>query len=153
LEKIINKRISKTSIGFGAALNAGGSSNSSDMSGAARPDVDSAASSSSTGSQDPLELVEPTDLNAFGLIPEFVGRIPVLASLKALTEDDLLRVLTEPKNCLLNQYEQLFRINGVAIKFTRPAQRAIARLANQKKTGARGLRQIMVSTLWPSPRF
>ncbi|PLW52505.1 hypothetical protein PCANC_10614 [Puccinia coronata f. sp. avenae] len=150
LEKIINKRISKTSIGFGAALNAGGSSNSSDMSGAARPDVDSAASSSSTGSQDPLELVEPTDLNAFGLIPEFVGRIPVLASLKALTEDDLLRVLTEPKNCLLNQYEQLFRINGVAIKFTRPAQRAIARLANQKKTGARGLRQIMEKILLDS---
>ncbi|KNZ44515.1 hypothetical protein VP01_908g5 [Puccinia sorghi] len=139
-----------TSIGFSAALSQSGSENSSELSAPACPQVEG---SGSTRSHDPLELVEPADLNAFGLIPEFIGRIPVLASLKALTEDDLLRVLTEPKNCLLKQYEQLFKINGVAIKFTNPAQRAIARLANQKKTGARGLRQIMVSiTLHSSPR-
>jgi len=147
LEKIINKRVSKTSIGFSAALSQSGSDNSSELSPPACPPGEG---SGSTTSQDPLELVEPADLNAFGLIPEFIGRIPVLASLKALTEDDLLRVLTEPKNCLLKQYEQLFKINGVAIKFTNPAQRAIARLANQKKTGARGLRQIMEKILLDS---
>lgn len=144
LEKIINKRVSKTSIGFSASLNH--DDNASELSPPGKPEE----GRTSGTPQDPLELVEPADLNTFGLIPEFIGRIPVLASLKALTEDDLLRVLTEPKNCLLKQYEQLFKMNGVAIKFTNPAQRAIARLANEKKTGARGLRQIMETILLDS---
>ncbi|KAA1113691.1 hypothetical protein PGTUg99_020744 [Puccinia graminis f. sp. tritici] len=152
LEKIINKRISKTSIGFSASLiNQPGSDDGCDL-----PPVGLRSEGEGSGNTahgrlpDALEQVEPADLNAFGLIPEFIGRIPVLASLKALTENDLLRVLTEPKNCLLKQYEQLFKINGVAIKFTLPAQRAIARLANEKKTGARGLRQIMEKILLDS---
>lgn len=148
LDKIINKRISKTSIGFNAKLNLNGSHAPSELS---LPTASKTGSNiAPSGSQNPLELVEPADLNAFGLIPEFIGRIPVLASLKALSEDDLLRVLTEPKNCLLKQYVQLFEMNGVKIRFTTSAQRIIASLAYEKKTGARGLRQIMETILLDS---
>jgi ATP-dependent Clp protease ATP-binding subunit ClpX len=94
-----------------------------------------------------LDQVEPSDLIAYGLIPEFVGRLPVLASLQALTEDDLLRVLTEPKNALVTQYESLFALSGIECRFTTPGLREVAKRALVKQTGARGLRRIMESLL------
>ncbi|MBW0520504.1 hypothetical protein O181_060219 [Austropuccinia psidii MF-1] len=147
LEKIIQKRISKVSIGFNAALKPAPFEARLDS-----PSADQVHSSRSNieDSSSLLNLTEPADLNAFGLIPEFIGRIPILASLKPLTEEDLLRVLTEPKNCLLKQYERLFEMNGVKIKFTTGAIRAIATLASHKKTGARGLKQIMETFLLES---
>ena len=91
--------------------------------------------------------VEPQDLHSYGLIPEFVGRLPIVASLAELTEADLLRVLVEPKNALLAQYEALFAASDVLLKITTPALRAIAQQATQKGTGARGLRRILEDRL------
>lgn len=91
--------------------------------------------------------LEPQDLHTYGLIPEFVGRLPVIASLGELSEEDLLRVLTEPKNALVTQYETLFAASGVTLKVTTPALRAIARQAASKGTGARGLRRIIEDRL------
>lgn len=96
-------------------------------------------------SKDSLHQVEPTDLVRFGLIPEFVGRVPVVASVNNLRVDDLVRVLKEPKNSLLKQYEGLFKLNNVDLRFSQNALRAVAAQALEKKTGARGLRRIMVS--------
>ena len=88
----------------------------------------------------PLDLVEPIDLQSYGMIPELVGRIPVTAALSALDEDALVRVLTEPRNSLIKQYEQLFQLSGVELRFTRGALRAIAKSSLGMGTGARGLR-------------
>ena len=90
-----------------------------------------------------LPKVEPEDLVRFGLIPEFTGRIPVICTLDELTEDDMVRILTEPKNCLVKQYQKLFDMDGVKLSFDDGAVRELAREAIKRKTGARGLRAIM----------
>ena len=89
------------------------------------------------------QVPEPEDLVEFGLIPEFVGRLPVVTTLSELTEDELVRVLSEPKNALVRQYRKLFRMEGVDLKFEPDAIREIAKVALERKTGARGLRAIM----------
>ncbi len=90
-----------------------------------------------------FSLVEPDDLVAYGLIPELVGRLPVIASLHEISEDDMVRILTEPKNALTKQYKKLFAIDNVELVFEEEALRAIAKKAIKRKTGARGLRAIM----------
>lgn len=95
-------------------------------------------------SKESLHVVEPTDLVKYGLIPEFVGRVPVVASVNNLQVDDLVRVLKEPKNSLLKQYEGLFKLNNVSLRFSQNALKSVASQALEKKTGARGLRRIMV---------
>jgi len=94
------------------------------------------------GRQVPL-AVQPEDLIRFGLIPEFVGRLPVLTSMSEMTEDDLVRILTEPKNCLTRQYQKLLAMEEVALAFDEEALREMARLAMKRKAGARGLRAVM----------
>ncbi|KZV50893.1 ATP-dependent Clp protease ATP-binding subunit clpX-like, mitochondrial [Dorcoceras hygrometricum] len=132
LEKTISERRQDSSIGFGAPvranIRAGGV-------------VDTAVTSSL------LESAESSDLIAYGLIPEFVGRFPILVSLSALTEDQLVQVLTEPKNALGKQYKKLFNMNNVKLHFTEKALRLIANKARIKNTGARGLRAILESLL------
>ena len=91
--------------------------------------------------------VEPEDLIKFGLIPELVGRLPVVATLGELTEDALVRILTEPKNALVKQYQKLFAMDGVDLEIRPSALAAIARKALARKTGARGLRSIMEQSL------
>ncbi|WP_158047230.1 ATP-dependent Clp protease ATP-binding subunit ClpX [Skermanella pratensis] len=94
-----------------------------------------------------LREVEPEDLLKFGMIPEFVGRLPVIATLEDLDEGALIKVLTEPKNALVKQYQRLFELEQVSLEFTEDALAAIARKAMQRKTGARGLRSIMEAVL------
>ncbi|MEL0198321.1 MAG: ATP-dependent Clp protease ATP-binding subunit ClpX, partial [Rhodobiaceae bacterium] len=94
-----------------------------------------------------LSTLEPEDLIKFGLIPEFVGRLPVVATLEDLEEDALVRILTEPKNALVKQYQKLFEMDDVSLEFREDALRAIAQKAIARKTGARGLRSIMENIL------
>jgi ATP-dependent Clp protease ATP-binding subunit ClpX len=94
-----------------------------------------------------LEECEPEDLVKFGLIPEFIGRLPVIATLEDLDESALIQILTEPKNALLKQYQRLFEMENVTLTFTDDALSAVARRAIQRKTGARGLRSIMEGIL------
>jgi ATP-dependent Clp protease ATP-binding subunit ClpX len=94
-----------------------------------------------------LTKLEPEDLLKFGLIPEFVGRLPVIATLENLDEDALVTILTEPKNAIVKQYQRLFELEDVKLTFTEDALRAIARKAIERKTGARGLRSIMENIL------
>ncbi|KAM6556181.1 hypothetical protein CsatB_003200 [Cannabis sativa] len=132
LDKTISERRQDSSIGFGAPVRA-------NMRGTG---VTSAAITSTL-----LESVESSDLIAYGLIPEFIGRFPILVSLSALTEDQLVQVLMEPKNALGKQYKKLFSMNNVKLHFTEKAMRMIANKAMSKNTGARGLRAILESTL------
>ena len=125
LEKIIAQRGKGSGIGFGADVK--------------DPD--------SRGVGEMFKELEPEDLLKFGLIPEFVGRLPVLATLTDLDEDALVTILTEPKNALVKQYQRLFEIEGVSLTFTDDSLRAIARRAIKRKTGARGLRSIMEDIL------
>ena len=125
LEKIISMRGSGTSIGFGAKV--------------ADPDE------RRTG--EILRGVEPEDMLRFGLIPEFIGRLPVIATLEDLDEGALVKILTEPKNALVKQYQRLFDMENVGLTFTDDALHAIAKKAILRKTGARGLRSIMESIL------
>ncbi len=125
LEKIIERRISTGSIGFNAEI------------------VDKKA----TDIDKLLKEVLPQDLVKFGLIPEFIGRVPVTVSLQLLTEDALLRILKEPKNALVKQYQKLFELDDVKLEFADGALREVARLATERKTGARGLRSIMESVM------
>ena len=125
LDKIISDRGRKTSIGFAANV--------------AGPD------DRRTG--DVFRQVEPEDLLKFGLIPEFVGRLPVLATLEDLDEAALVQILEEPKNALVKQYQRLFEMENVELSFHEDALRAIARKAIERKTGARGLRSIMEAML------
>ncbi|HCE72309.1 MAG TPA: ATP-dependent Clp protease ATP-binding subunit ClpX, partial [Ruegeria sp.] len=90
---------------------------------------------------------EPEDLLKFGLIPEFVGRLPVLATLEDLDEDALVTILTKPKNALVKQYQRLFELEDTELDFTDDALKAIAKRAIERKTGARGLRSIMEDIL------
>ena len=94
-----------------------------------------------------LRHVEPQDVIKFGMIPEFVGRLPVITTLSDLTEDDLVRILTEPKNALVKQYQKMFALENVKLSFTRDALRAIARAAMRRNGGARGLRAVMESVM------
>jgi len=102
-----------------------------------------------------LHEVEPEDLISYGLIPEFVGRLPVVATLEELDEEALVRILTEPKNALVKQYQRLFEMEGAELEFRDDALRAIARKAMERKTGARGLRtileQILLDTMYDLP--
>jgi len=94
-----------------------------------------------------LHSVEPEDLIKFGLIPEFVGRLPVVATLNELDEDALIQILTEPKNALTKQYLKMFEMEGAELEFREDALRAVARKAMERKTGARGLRSILEHVL------
>jgi ATP-dependent Clp protease ATP-binding subunit ClpX len=125
LERIIAQRQKGTAIGFGADVK----------------------DDSKRTVGDTLKALEPEDLLKFGLIPEFVGRLPVIATLTDLDEDALVTILTEPKNALVKQYQRLFEIEGVELRFTPEALRAIAKRAILRKTGARGLRSIMEDIL------
>ncbi|KAL6614040.1 hypothetical protein ACP70R_036310 [Stipagrostis hirtigluma subsp. patula] len=132
LDKTISERRQDSSIGFGAPIRANMRS-----SGVSNPLVTSSL----------LESVESGDLARYGLIPEFIGRLPILVSLAALNEDQLVQVLTEPKNSLSRQYRKMFNLNKVRLHFTDGALRLIAKKAIAKSTGARGLRAILESTL------
>ena len=90
-----------------------------------------------------LKQVMPQDLTKFGLIPEFIGRVPITVSLQTLNEEALVRILREPKNALIKQYQALLDLDGVKLEFTDDALMAIAHMAVERKTGARGLRAIM----------
>jgi ATP-dependent Clp protease ATP-binding subunit ClpX len=128
LEKIIANRIGRKGVGFEADL--------------------TDASKHDTGVL--LAQAMPEDLTKFGLIPEFVGRIPVVAHVEELSEEDLVRILTEPKNALVKQYQRMFALEGVELRFTDDALDAIASKAIKHGTGARGLRSIMESLLLDS---
>ncbi len=125
IEKIIEARTGKKSMGFGADVH----------------------SKQERASADIMAQVRPEDLLKFGLIPEFIGRLPVLVSLGQLDEDALIRILTEPKNALCRQYKKLLDMDGVELEFTEEALREIAQLALKRKSGARGLRAIIESTM------
>ncbi len=90
-----------------------------------------------------FDLTQPEDLIKFGLIPEFIGRLPVMAALNELDENSLVRVLTEPKNALTKQYHRYFEMENVKLKFTPEALQAVAREAIKRQSGARGLRAIL----------
>lgn len=126
LEKVIQGRSTKGGIGFTA-------------------EVRSKDAGKSVG--DSLREVTPDDLVKFGLIPEFVGRLPVIATLEELDEAALIEILAEPKNALTKQYAKLFEMEGVDLEFRPDALRAVARRALERKTGARGLRSILEGIL------
>ncbi|MDH4943504.1 ATP-dependent Clp protease ATP-binding subunit ClpX [Sulfurimonas sp. C5] len=104
-----------------------------------------------------FDMVEPDDLVQYGLIPELIGRLPIIASLNEITEDDMVRILTEPKNSLIKQYVKLFSIDNVELNFEEDALRAIAQKAIKRKTGARGLRAIleeaMIDIMYELPEY
>jgi len=125
LDKLISKRGANTSIGFGATVVAPEERQTGEL----------------------LQLVEPEDLLKFGLIPEFVGRLPVLATLEDLDEDALVTILSEPKNALVKQYQSLFSMEDANLTFTQDALRAMAKQAISRKTGARGLRSVLEGIL------
>jgi len=125
LEKIISERIGKKGVGFAAEL----------------PDPEK----HETGVI--FSQVLPEDLNKFGMIPEFVGRLPVVTHVEELTEDDLVHILTVPKNALVKQYQRLFSLEGAKLEFTEASLRAIAQQAVERGTGARGLRSVMEKML------
>lgn len=104
-----------------------------------------------------LEKIEPDDLVHFGLIPELIGRLHVIASLNELSQEDMVRILTEPKNAIIKQYQKLFAIDGVKLKFEEDALKAIAALALKRKTGARGLRsiieEVMIDLMFELPEY
>jgi ATP-dependent Clp protease ATP-binding subunit ClpX len=126
LDKVIRARSEKGGIGFGAEVKSRDN----------RKDIGEV-----------LREVEPEDLIKYGLIPEFVGRLPVVATLTELDEGALIQILVEPKNALVKQYQKLFAMEGVDLEVREPALRAIARKALARKTGARGLRSILEQTL------
>ncbi|KAI9032747.1 P-loop containing nucleoside triphosphate hydrolase protein [Phycomyces nitens] len=132
LEKTVQDRMAKGSIGFGASIRKISKDGSEEV---------------QADQPEPLSLVEPEDLVKYGLIPEFVGRLPVVASVNSLSVDDLVKVLTEPKNSLVAQYKGLFELSQVGLRFSKTALKRVAEHALEKKTGARGLRRIMESIL------
>jgi len=104
-----------------------------------------------------LEMVEPDDLVHYGLIPELIGRLPIIASLNEITEEDMVRILTEPKNSLVKQYKKLFAIDDVELTFEEDALLAVAAKAKERKTGARGIRAIleesMIDIMYTLPEY
>ncbi len=125
LEDIVSSRVGKRGIGFGAPLH------------------------SPLDQQDLFSDVLPEDLHKFGLIPEFIGRLPVVTTVSQLDQAALMQILTEPKNALVKQYQRMFEIDGVELEFERGALEAIADLAVLRQTGARGLRAILEEVLGP----
>ena len=125
LDKIIKQRGKGSAMGFGADVR----------------------DESEKGVGETFQELEPEDLLKFGLIPEFVGRLPVLATLEDLDEDALVTILTAPKNALIKQYQRLFELEDTQLTFTEDALRAIAQRAIERKTGARGLRSILEDIL------
>ena len=125
IERIIEQRTNKSSMGFGGTVTSGGALRDSEL----------------------LKQIIPHDLVKFGLIPELVGRLPMITTLEALDEGSLVRILTEPKDSIVKQYQALFAMDHVELSFTDDALRAIARRALERKTGARGLRGIMEELL------
>ena len=127
LDKVIKNRTDKTGIGFGAEV--------------------SQSDSNVLSIHSEIDSIEPEDLVKYGLIPEFVGRLPVISTLHELDEDALVRILQEPKNALVNQYKHLFEIDNVDLSFRNEALLEIAKQAIKRKTGARGLRSILENIL------
>src|SRR3954454_215079 len=125
IENLVKRRTGEKGLGFGATV----------------------SSKDNRGVGELLALVEPEDLIKFGMIPEFVGRLPMLATLDDLTEDDLVTILTQPKNALVKQYQKLFEMERVKLSFTKEALRSIAHEAMRRKAGARGLRAIMENAM------
>ncbi|MCK5850999.1 MAG: ATP-dependent Clp protease ATP-binding subunit ClpX [Kiritimatiellae bacterium] len=136
LEDMVNRRVGKRTMGFREA------------------DADYDLSVEKTGSD---LHVEPEDLVHYGLIPELVGRLPVVTSLSKLTEDDLVRILVEPKNCMVRQYQKLLAMEGITLSFTDSALRELARIGVKRNTGARGLRAIvehlMLDVMYEAPQL
>jgi ATP-dependent Clp protease ATP-binding subunit ClpX len=126
LEKVVKQRSEKGGIGFGA-------------------DVKSKDATKTLGQL--FREVEPEDLIKYGLIPEFIGRLPVLATLEELDQEALMQILTEPKNALIKQYQRLFEMENVDLSFDEAALEAVAKKALDRKTGARGLRSILENVL------
>ena len=133
LEKIVGRRGKETSIGFGAKVAPKEDKNIGEI----------------------IKDVQPEDLLKYGMIPEFVGRMPIIVTLENLDEDALMRILTEPKNALTRQYKRLFEMDGVELTFDDDALRAAARKAIERKTGARGLRaemeRLMMDVMYEAP--
>ncbi|MBI5215763.1 MAG: ATP-dependent Clp protease ATP-binding subunit ClpX [Ignavibacteriae bacterium] len=125
LEKIIARRVSQNPIGFGANIK----------------------SKKDNTVDEYLPLVEPDDLLKYGLIPEFIGRLPVVATLETLEEKALLSILTEPRNAIIKQFKKLFRLEGVELEFEEEALKSVVLKAKERKTGARALRSIMEETM------
>nr|WP_300005207.1 ATP-dependent Clp protease ATP-binding subunit ClpX [Tissierella sp.] len=125
IEKVVQNRIGKSSIGFGAEIKSKEKERVGEI----------------------LKQLQPEDLLKFGLIPEFVGRLPVMVTLEELDEDALIRILTEPKNALVKQYKELFKMEDVELEFDEEALKLIAKKAVERKTGARGLRSIIEETM------
>ena len=125
LDKIIERRVDRSSVGFGSELNSKKDRKVGDL----------------------FQQVQPHDLLKFGIIPELVGRLPVITSLHDLSIDDLVRILTEPKNALCRQYKKIFSYDQVDLEFTPEALQAVAKLAVERKIGARGLRAVMEGVL------
>jgi ATP-dependent Clp protease ATP-binding subunit ClpX len=125
LDKIIRNRIENRAMGFEATIQ---SKESDDM-------------------NKIMPFVQPEDLIRYGMIPEFIGRLPILATLDDLSLDALARILTEPRNALVKQYKKLFEMEGVSLKFTEESLQAIAKDALKRKSGARGLRAILESVM------
>lgn len=125
LEKIVESRLGAGSIGFNAEL----------------------ADKNNINIDELLKQAMPQDLVKFGLIPEFIGRVPITVSLESLSEEALVRILSEPKNALTKQYQRLFEIDDVKLEFTRESLVSVARLASERKTGARGLRSVLESVM------
>jgi ATP-dependent Clp protease ATP-binding subunit ClpX len=121
LDAVVSKRQGAKSIGFGAKVTGDEKKKIGEL----------------------LKMVQPEDLLKFGLIPEMVGRLPVIATMEELVEDDLIRILKEPKNALTKQYQKLFEFDGISLSFTEGALKAIAGKALKRKSGARGLRSVM----------
>jgi len=125
LDQIIKRRLGSKSLGFSAKI----------------------AKKDEMKIGDILKLVRPEDLIKYGLIPEFLGRLPLFATLDELNESSLIRILTEPKNALIKQFKHMFELEGVNLRFTDSALSAIATESQKRKSGARGLRAIMESSM------
>ncbi len=125
LDKIIQNRVGKKSMGFGAEVSSQKDAKIGEL----------------------LKYLQPEDLLKFGLIPEFVGRLPVMVTLEELDEESLVKILTEPKNALVKQYKELFAMDGVDLEFEEEALLSVAKKAIERKTGARGLRSIIEETM------
>jgi ATP-dependent Clp protease ATP-binding subunit ClpX len=125
LTKIVQRRLSSRAMGFGAKISKHEEKTIGEI----------------------LRMVKPEDLIKFGLIPEFLGRLPVITTLDELNEESLIKILTEPKNALVKQFKKLFEIEGVNLRFTDSALSAIAKEAKSRKSGARGLRAILEESM------
>ena len=125
LERVVERRISGTSLGFGADIRSKAEKRIGEI----------------------LAQVEPEDLIHYGLIPEFVGRLPVTCSLHELSEDSLIDILTKPKNAICKQYQRFFEMEGVKLTFQEEALKEVSRLTNERGTGARGLRAVLESSM------